>query len=129
MKIAHWAISVFTIAATAGVAVAQTPAAAPCPPARGGGTGGGRAPATGNASTLNGQNNVESVNGLQKNWNLGFTLALTPSEKFSAQLGYNYNAISSQILICYTSSAALPGLPACPNLPGLLQHSRSTTAR
>ena len=74
---------------------------------------------TGN--TLNGQNNVETVNGLQKNWNLGFTLAITPSEKFSAQLGYDYNAISSQILICYTSSAALPGLPACPNLPGLLQ--------
>jgi hypothetical protein len=76
---------------------------------------------SGNASTLNGQNNVDTVNGLQRNWNLGFSLALTPSEKFSAQLGYNYNSIFSQILICYTSSAALPGLPACPNLPGLLQ--------
>jgi hypothetical protein len=74
-----------------------------------------------NASTLNGQNNVETVNGLQKNWNVGFTLGLMPSPKFSAQLGFNYNGISSQILVCYTSSAALPGLPACPDLSGLLQ--------
>jgi DNA-binding beta-propeller fold protein YncE len=54
MKRAHWAIFALVFGATAGVAVAQTPAAAPCPPARGGaGASGGRAPATGNASTLN----------------------------------------------------------------------------
>ena len=48
------------------------------------------------------------------------TGSYTVGKVFRAR-GYNYNAMSSQILICYTSSAALPGLPACPNLPGLLQ--------
>jgi hypothetical protein len=68
-----------------------------------------------------GQNPEVEVNGSQHNRNVGFSLSLTPSGKFATQLGYNYNDIYSQLLICFTSSFAQPGLPACPNLPGLLQ--------
>jgi hypothetical protein len=68
-----------------------------------------------------GQNPMATVNGLERNQNAGVSVSLTPSEKFSTQLGYNYNNIFSQIYVCFTSSAAQPGLPPCPGLPGLLQ--------
>ena len=71
--------------------------------------------------TTDGQNNMTGVNGSQHNRNAGFALSLTPSEKFSAQLGYDYNDIYSSQLICFTSTAALPGLPACPSVAGLVQ--------
>jgi hypothetical protein len=70
---------------------------------------------------LYGQNNVTTVNGVERNQNAGLSISLTPTEKFSAQLGYNYNNIFSQIYVCFTSSAAQPGLPPCPGLSGLLQ--------
>jgi hypothetical protein len=68
-----------------------------------------------------GQNPMTIVNGVERNQNAGVSVSLTPSEKFSTQLGYNYNNIFSQIYVCFTSSAAQPGLPDCPGLPGLLQ--------
>jgi len=68
-----------------------------------------------------GQNPVTTVNGLQRNQNAGVSLASTPTEKFSTQLGYNYNNIYSQIYLCFTSSAAQPGLPPCPGLSSLFQ--------
>ena len=68
-----------------------------------------------------GQNPVATVNGIARNQNAGVSVSLTPSEKFSTQLGYNYNNIFSQIYVCFTSSAAQPGLPPCPGLSGLLQ--------
>jgi hypothetical protein len=68
-----------------------------------------------------GQNPTATVNGVERNQNAGVSVSLTPSEKFSTQLGYNYNNIFSQIYVCFTSSAAQPGLPPCPGLPGLLQ--------
>ncbi len=73
------------------------------------------------AMATDGQNPVVTVNGSQHNINAGFALSLTPSEKYSIQLGYNYNDIYSSLLICFTSSAALPGLPACPGVAGLVQ--------
>jgi hypothetical protein len=71
--------------------------------------------------TTEGQNPVANVNGSQHNRNVGFSLSITPSEKLSAQLGYNYTNIASQLLICFTSSQAQPGLPACPGVSGLVQ--------
>ena len=68
-----------------------------------------------------GQNPTATLNGVERNQNAGVSVSLTPSEKFSTQLGYNYNNIFSQIYLCFTSSAAQPGLPPCPGLPGLLQ--------
>ena len=64
--------------------------------------------------TADGQNPSSVVNGTQHNRNAGFSAWLTPSEKFSAQLGYNYNAIYSNLLVCFASDFAKPGLPACP---------------
>lgn len=72
-------------------------------------------------TTIYGQNPVTTINGSQHNLNAGFAVSLTPSEKYSAQLGYNYNDIYSSLLICYTSSLALPGLPGCPGVAGLVQ--------
>jgi hypothetical protein len=71
--------------------------------------------------TTEGQNPVVDVNGTQHNRNGGFSLSITPSEKLSAQFGYNYTNIVSDIFICFTSSQAQPGLPACPGLSGLVQ--------
>lgn len=68
-----------------------------------------------------GQNSETTVNGAERNQNAGISLSLTPSEKFSTQLGYNYNNIYSQIFLCFTSSTAEPGLPPCPGLPKLFQ--------
>jgi hypothetical protein len=76
-----------------------------------------------------GQNPDVEVNGAQHNRNVGFSVSLTRSEKFTTQLGYNYNDIYSRLLICFTSSFAQPGLPACPNLPGLLQQLSPYSSR
>jgi hypothetical protein len=73
--------------------------------------------------TLQGQNPVTMTNGSEHNWNSGISVSLTPSEKFSVQLGYNYNSIYSRILICYTSDFEQPGLPACPGVSGLVQEA------
>jgi hypothetical protein len=70
-----------------------------------------------------GQNPASDINGSQHNRNAGFSLFLTPSEKFSMQLGYNYNDISSQVLVCFTSDFAQAGLPACPGVSGLFQQA------
>jgi hypothetical protein len=79
-------------------------------------------------STSDGQNDVTTVNGLQHNRNGGVTFSIVPSEKVSAELGYNYNSIFSQIFICFTSSDALPGLPACPGVSSLVQQLATYTS-
>ena len=50
------------------------------------------------AMATDGQNPVVTVNGSQHNINAGFALSLTPSEKYSIQLGYNYNDIYSSLV-------------------------------
>ena len=72
-------------------------------------------------TTTNGQNNAVTVNLDGHDTNAGMSLSLAPSEKISAQLGYNYDSISSSLLICYTSSLAQPGLLGCPNVAGLVE--------
>ena len=78
---------------------------------------------TGYFTTTEGQNPVTDINLSQHNRNAGVSFSVTPSQKFSTQLGYNYNNISSQLLICFTSSLAQPGLPPCPGVSGLVQQS------
>jgi hypothetical protein len=72
-------------------------------------------------SSFAGQNPVASVNGSGHNNNAGISFSVTPSEKFSAQLGYNYNNIHSEMFVCFFSSLRQPGLPGCPGVVGLLQ--------
>ena len=73
--------------------------------------------------TMDGQNPVTNISGTEHNRNTGITASLTPSEKFSVQLSYNYNSIYSRLLVCFTSDFAQPGLPACPGVSGLVQQS------
>jgi len=73
--------------------------------------------------TRAGQNPVTNINGSQHNRNAGISVSLSPSEKVSAQLGYNYNNIYSQLLICFTSNFDQPGLPSCPGVSGLVQEA------
>jgi hypothetical protein len=78
--------------------------------------------------TQDGQNPAVDVSGTQHDRSAGFSLSLTPSEKFSSQLGYNYNNIHSDLLVCFTSDFAQPGLPACPGVSGLVQQSSPYTS-
>ena len=80
-------------------------------------------------TTTEGQNPVTNVNMSEHNRNAGFSLSLTPSEKLSAQLGYNYNNIHSELFVCFTSSQAPTTLPACPGVSGLLQQFSPYTSR
>jgi len=71
--------------------------------------------------TSQGTNPASEVNGSQHNRNAGVSASFTPSQKLSAQFGYNFNAIYSNLLVCFTSDFAQPGLPACPGVSGLVQ--------
>jgi hypothetical protein len=76
---------------------------------------------TGYYQTTQGQNPTITVNGEQHDRNAGVNISLSPSEKFSAQLGYNYNNLHSEIFICFTSDFHSPALLPCPGSPGLSQ--------
>jgi hypothetical protein len=61
-----------------------------------------------------GRNNVSEINNLQHNRAYGFYASFDKGSKTSLELGYDYADVFSQILICYTSSAAPAGLLKCP---------------
>lgn len=67
------------------------------------------------------QNDVPEINGRQHNNSFGFAAQIQPNEKFTVDLGYNYNNISSQLLVCFVATGSQPGLPACPNVSGVVQ--------
>jgi hypothetical protein len=57
-----------------------------------------------------GRNNVDEVNNLQHNRVYAFSAGFQPNDKVGLELGYDYNDVFSQILICFTSSAVSPVL-------------------
>jgi len=69
------------------------------------------------------RNNVAEINNLQHSRFYGFSASFQPRESLSFEIGYDYNDVFSQILICYTSSAAPPGLDKCPGSTLLQQLS------
>lgn len=77
----------------------------------------------GSITIWEGRNNVFEVNNLQHNRVYAFSAGFQPNEKVSLELGYDYNDVFSQILVCFTSSAvpAGPNTVGCAGLPGLLQ--------
>jgi hypothetical protein len=77
----------------------------------------------GNLNLWYGQNDTVNVNGHEHNNSVGLAAQLQPTEKFSVDLGYNYNDISSQILVCFVATGSEPGLPACPDVSGLVQQA------
>jgi len=70
-----------------------------------------------------GQNNVPGVNNLMHNNSYGVSAEFLPNQKISLDLGYSYNDISTSLLVCFTATGSLPGLPACPNVSGLVQQN------
>jgi hypothetical protein len=70
-----------------------------------------------------GQNNVPGVNNLMHNNSYGIAAEFLPNQKISLDLGYTYDDISTSLLVCFTASGSLPGLPACPNVSGLVQQN------
>ncbi len=77
-----------------------------------------------------GRNPDVTINNEQHNRAYGISAILQPMEKFGIEIGYDYNDVFSQILICYISVAAGqpgPGIQACPNGPGLTQQLSTYT--
>jgi hypothetical protein len=71
-----------------------------------------------------GRNNIVQTNDLQHNRAYGIGAILQPTERLGMEIGYDYNDVFSQVLICYVSivgGQAPPGVAACPNVPGLVQ--------
>lgn len=78
----------------------------------------------GNVIIWEGRNNVVDTNDLQHNRAYGFSAIIQPNEKYGFEIGYDYNDVFSQVLICYISVAngqTGPGIQACPDVPGLVQ--------
>ena len=70
-----------------------------------------------------GQNDTVNVNGHEHNNSVGLAAQLQPTEKLTLDLGYNYNDISSNILVCFTATGSEAGLPACPDVSGLVEEA------
>jgi len=73
------------------------------------------------------RDNVVEVNSLQHDRSYGFTATFQHENKFALELGYDYNDIFSQILICYTSSTAPAGLAKCPGSTVLVEQLSTYT--
>ena len=84
----------------------------------------------GSATIWEGRNNVAQTNDLQHNRAYGISALIQPNEKYGLEIGYDYNDVFSQVLICYISVAAGqlgPGIQACPNVAGLVQQLSTYT--
>lgn len=84
---------------------------------------------SGSINIWEGRDNVENVNNLQHSRAYGFSTLFQPSEKYGFELGYDYNDVFSQILICFTSSAVPTGSATvnCPGITGLQQQLSTYT--
>jgi hypothetical protein len=74
-----------------------------------------------------GRDNIAEVNNLQHDRSYGFSATFQPNEKWAVELGYDYNDVFSQILICYVSTTSPPGLAQCPGVTGLVQQLSTYT--
>jgi hypothetical protein len=84
----------------------------------------------GNILIWESRNNQFQQGDLQHNRTYGVSAILQPNDKFGMEIGYDYNDVFSQVLICYISVAAGqngPGIQACPNVPGLVQQLSTYT--
>ena len=74
-----------------------------------------------------GRDNIAEVNNLQHDRAYGFSATFQPGEKWALEVGYDYDDVFSQVLICYTSSTAPTGLAQCPGVTGLVQQLSTYT--
>jgi hypothetical protein len=72
---------------------------------------------------------VAEVNNLQHNRVYAVSAMFQPNEKIGLELGYDYNDVFSQILICFTSSAVVSGPSSvqCPGITGLIEQVSTYT--
>ncbi|HEY2822213.1 MAG TPA: hypothetical protein VGJ06_14305 [Candidatus Acidoferrum sp.] len=84
---------------------------------------------SGSVTIWEGRNNVFEVNNLQHNRVYAVSAGFQPNEKFGLELGYDFNDVFSQILICFTSSAVVtgPSTVNCTGVPGLVQQLSTYT--
>jgi hypothetical protein len=82
---------------------------------------------SGTLNILESRNNVTEINNLQHNRAYGFSAMLEPQSRFSWEMGYDYNDVYSQILICYTSTTAPTGISKCPGSTVLVQQLSTYT--
>jgi hypothetical protein len=78
---------------------------------------------SGSLTIWEGRNNVSEVNNLQHNRVYAFSAGLQPNDRIGLEMGYDYNDVYSQILVCFTSSAVVTGPTSvsCTGVPGLIQ--------
>lgn len=84
----------------------------------------------GNVLVWESRNNEFQQGDLQHNRAYGVSAIIQPNEKFGMEIGYDYNDVFSQVLICYISVVAGqpgPGIQACPNVAGLVQQLSTYT--
>ncbi len=84
----------------------------------------------GNILIWEGRNNEFQQGDLQHNRTYAISAMIEPNPKFGMEIGYDYDDVFSQVLICYISVAAGqngPGIQACPNVAGLVQQLSTYT--
>ena len=84
----------------------------------------------GNILIWESRNNQFQQGDLQHNRTYAISAILQPNDKIGMEIGYDYNDVFSQVLICYISVAAGqngPGIQACPDVPGLVQQLSTYT--
>jgi len=84
----------------------------------------------GNILIWESRNNQFQQGDLQHNRTYAISAMIEPNPKFGMEIGYDYNDVFSQVLICYISVASGqngPGIQACPNVPGLVQQLSTYT--
>src|SRR5580693_5997150 len=84
----------------------------------------------GNILIWESRNNQFQQGDLQHNRTYAVSAMIEPNPKFGMEIGYDYNDVFSQVLICYISVAAGqngPGIQACPNVVGLVQQLSTYT--
>jgi len=74
-----------------------------------------------------GRDNIDQVDNLQHDRSYGFNAVFQREDQFAVELGYDYNDVFSQILICYVSSTSPKGLAQCPGVTGLVQQLSTYT--
>jgi hypothetical protein len=84
----------------------------------------------GNILIWESRNNQFQQGDLQHNRTYAISAILQPNDKIGMEIGYDYNDVFSQVLICYIRVAAGqngPGIQACPDVPGLVQQLSTYT--